>query len=263
MAKEQNPAPAYISNPFVLAHQASVRLWAKNRGWAILLIVLGILNSISSTDNSGLQNSGSAHTSQASQDISVALVVFTASFVLLFVIVALVFVTYVAGILSHVTLESEKGKKVTFSEAYRATKDRFWRLFGALLLAAVKIFGWTLLFIVPGIIAAVRYSLLSYVIIDEKAEETSVKAAHDRVKLITKGRLWEVFGMSCTGIIPFIGTLYSTAGSAGLYKQLKEYTEQDLEKPKIHWLNYFVPIMCVLLIAAAAVAFIAWTALRS
>lgn len=262
--QQKTPAkPTYISNPFVLAHRASKRLFANNKWWAVVLLVLGVLNTFSSADSTTpSSNPGpAAVTGSSNPEVSLTLVVFLISLAALFMIVVLVFATYVTGILSYVTLQSEQGKKAALGEAFSATRQRFWRLLGALALAFVKIIGWTLLFVIPGIVAALRYSLLGYAVMDSPAEETSVKKSHERIKHLTKGRLWEVFGISFTGIIPFIGTLYSSAGGAGLYAQLKTYTDKNLEKPKIHWLNYLGLILFTTVLALAIlVAAVAFTA---
>ncbi len=241
----------YISNPFVLAYRASQKLFNTNRGWAIFLIITGIFSTLSQgSDLSGRQPAQSAGTS--TPPVSIELVVFVASFVALFVIIVFVLSIYLSGILSYVTLQSEKSKKVGVREAIDATSKRFWRLCGSLALALVKILGWSLLFIIPGIIAALRYSLLSYVIMDEPAEK-SVKESHERIKTLTKGRLLEVFGMGFTSIVPFVGALFNTAGNAALYRQLQISTDKNIEKPKIHWLNYFLLLILLLITIVAGV----------
>lgn len=243
MSKTQ---PTYISNPFKLANEAAKRLYSTNRVWAIVLIVLGILNTLSSADAARPSANQEPAATAANPEISFASIVLIISLITLFMLIVIIIATYMTGILSHITLQSERGKKASLSEAIQATQDRFWRLFGSLVLAAAKIFGWTLLFVIPGIVAALRYSLLGYVIMDQTAEKHGIKDSHERVKKITSGRLLEVLGVSFTGIVPFIGTLYSTAGNAGLYVQLKTYTDKKLEKPAIHWLNYLITVLGVL-----------------
>lgn len=256
MENSKTPVLEYISNPLKLASRSAKNLFNANKRWAILLIVLGIFSTFSSSDGTNTQNQALGTSSSA--EISVAFVVFIVSFALLFALAVAVVSVYVGGMLSFVALESEKGNKVTFRQAFDATSKRFWLLLGATLLAGLKILGWLLLFIVPGIIAMLRYSLLSYVIMDGPAEENTVKASHDRVKQLTVGRLWEVLGVSITGFIPFIGTLFSTAGYAGLYTQLKVYTDSKNEKPKIHWLNYWLPVVIILLSIILSLAVFAW-----
>lgn len=255
MKPEAKKTNDYESNPFRLAIDATRRLFNTNRGWAIFLFVLGLLGLLSSKDSPTNQ----AHTTQDSMTAAttgsgntLALIVFIVSIVAIAFIGIMVIGAYVQGILSYVALQSEKGKKVSVSEAYGAVSLRFWRLFGAQLLAFVKILGWSLLLIVPGIITGFRYALLGYVIMDEPSENRSVKESHERVKSITKSRLWEVAGLSMTAIVPALGSLFDTAGKAAQYNQLKYYHDKKLEKPAVHWLNY----MLVLLFAALIVAIV-------
>jgi hypothetical protein len=153
--------------------------------------------------------------------------------------------------LTHVALKSEEGKSVTLSEACNAVNQKFWHLVSAQLLAAAKILGWTTLFVIPGVIAALRYSLLSYVVMDDSFKEEGAKAAHDRVKAVSKGRLWEVAGVSMTAIVPVAGNLFDIAGKAAQYKQLKQYQDGEKAMPKIHWLNYLFPLLLALALLTA------------
>ncbi len=240
----------YISNPFILAYQAAKRLLNTNRVWAVLLLITGLFSTLSRGSNySGPQTT---ETTSASIAMSIELVVFIASFVALFVICLLVTTMYISGMLSYVALQSEKGNHAGLREAFMATHQRFWRLFGSYALAGAKIIGWSLLLVVPGIIAALRYSLLSYVVMDEPAEK-SVKASHERVRQLTKGRLLEVFGVGITSIIPVVGALFNTAGNAALYRQLQVYTDGNKQKPKIHWLNYALVILTIVTVITATI----------
>ncbi len=263
MKSEQKKTNEYESNPFTLAVNATKRLFDTNRGWAIFLLVLGVIGLFTGNNRSANQPQGSSapvNTGDISTQNMIATIVFIVSLVAIFAILVIVLAVYIQGIFSFVALQSEKGQKVTFSDALTAVNKRFWRLLGAQLLAGVKIFGWSLLFLIPGIIAAFRYALLSYVVMDESAEKHSVKESHDRVKAITKSRLWEVVGVSTTGIVPVFGGLFDTAGKAAQYNQLAKYHDKKLEKPAIHWLNYvmvvfLVFILLAIIVIAAAVAY--------
>lgn len=237
----------YISNPFKLAFGATSKFFDTNKWWAIAIVVFGLLGGFpgGGSSNSPTNDTPVAETIGSNPDVStaIAVVIFIAGLVIFFLLLVIVVGTYIQGMLSYVALQSEKGKAVKFKEAFSEVSARFWRLFGAHLLAVIKIVGWTMLLIVPGIIAALRYSLLSYVVMDEPKEEKSVKASHDRVKAITHKRLWEVLGVSFTGIIPIIGSLLSLAGGSALYRQLQVYTDKNIEKPKIHWLNYLALVL--------------------
>lgn len=245
MEKEEKTTKLeYISNPFKLAFEATKKFFDNNAGWGIVLVAIGLLGSVGNFNQSSsttpTQTSLESAAASGDTTVSIAMIVLILCGVMLAILFALVIGTFIQGMFSYVALQSLKDEKASFSEAYNETKKRFGRLVAAQIVAFFKIIGWTLLFIIPGIIASLRYSLLSYAIMDEPEDERSVKGSHDRVKEITKGRLWEVLGVNGTGIVPIIGGVFSTAGTGALYRQLQVYTDKNLEKPKIHWLNYLL-----------------------
>ena len=241
--------PSYISNPLKLAFEASKRFFSTNKGWAILLLILGFFSGASQFgrfEKPAPTTSSSASITQTDTTSLIAMIIFVGVFVLIFLSIMTVTAIFVQGILTHIALESEKGKKATLPEAFNATSKRFWRLLGAQLLAFAKITGWSLLFIIPGIIAALRYTLLAYIIMDEPAEQKGIKAAHDRAKAIVKSRLLEVLGISIVGGLPVVGGLFDLTGKAALYRQLAVYHDKNIQKPKMHWLNIVAPILALL-----------------
>ena len=257
--KPQQGAPEYNSNPFTLAFRSMVKLFSTNANWAIAAVVLAFLGAVgqgigdigralsepSSTNTLGSSRAGPAL--DATVIIAIAIVVFV--ILLVAVVVGTVFSVFVQGMFAHVALESEKGRTVSLNEAFTAVTKRFWRLFLARLLANLKIFGWTLLLIVPGIIASLRYKLLTYVIMSEPEGSGAVAESHTRVKAVTKGRLMEVFGVeTVAAIVPFIGSLLSICGGAALYRQLSHYTDNNIQKPAVHILNYLGFLLLILLI---------------
>lgn len=257
--KKESVKNVYISNPFVLAYRAAKKLWEVNRGWGIFFIILGILSLFQSNYNAPTNPSDTTVdpiTSSSGIDPLVALLIGLA--IVAFILFVTLASIYINALLNYVTLQSDKGQKVSLKQAMQAVRERFGVLVRANLLAFVKIIGWTLLFIIPGVIASLRYTLLSYLIMDEdeKVDGQTAKETHDRVKQITKGRLWEVFGVSFTSIVPVVGTLFNLSGNAALYHQLKLYTDKKLEKPSIHWLNYF-PLIVLLLTLITVVAIVA------
>lgn len=106
------------------------------------------------------------------------------------------------------------------------------------LLMSLFIFLWTLLFIIPGIIAIYRYSMAFYILSDNP--EIGAMAALDRSKEMMKGFKWKLFcmylsfigwallcvltaGIGLLWLIPYINT-----SIANFYENLKESTKPDL-----------------------------------
>ena len=275
----EDPAKVYNSNPFTLSFDALGRLFKTNVGWAIALIAVGFIGFLgnaassvidlvnlqqdttptsSTSFESSLSNTGVSTGSNTDVGVVLLIVGIVLVFVVIAVIIGAIISTFLTGMFTYVMNQSEQGKSVSVSEAFNAVLKRFWRLLWATLLAHLKIFGWTLLFIVPGIIAALRYSLLPYLIMNEPEEEKGVTDAHNKVKSVVKGRLWEVFGVGTVGsLIPIVGETIGIAGRSALYRQLQYSQDHKIERPKIHWLNYLGAILlAAITLLAIVVAFI-------
>lgn len=264
MTKEHTKV-AYNSNPFTLSFNALGSLFNANVAWPIVLISLEffswimqgfsmLIDAIASepTSTTPYEPVFTANPSSTDVGVIIAIATLVVGFVIIFSIIASVVGTYISGMYSYVSLHSLENKKVSFGEAFSAVTKRFWRLFFAQLLANLKIVGGLFLFIVPGIRAYLRYSILPYIIMSEKERESGIISTHDRTKELIRGRLMEPFGIATVAnLIPLVGTSLKFAGTAALYSQLAHYHDHKLDKPKIHWLNYiaFSILVFILLLA--------------
>lgn len=91
-------------------------------------------------------------------------------FVVLFVVVILaIFVMQLLAIaaLTKAVGQSASGELFSFGDCYRVARHRFWALFGTIFLAGIFISLGFLLLIVPGILLALAYCILSPIIILE------------------------------------------------------------------------------------------------
>jgi len=68
---------------------------------------------------------------------------------------------------------------------------RFWKSFGAYFLSTLFIVLWTMLFIVPGIIATFRYAMVYFIIADD--EDCGPLEAITRSKEMMEGNKWKFF----------------------------------------------------------------------
>ena len=87
--------------------------------------------------------------------------------------------------LSRGFLELARKKKTSFSVLFSGFRD-FKRAFCTFLLVALKTALWTLLFVVPGIIAAIRYSLSFFVLADNP--DIKAREAIEKSKQMMKGK---------------------------------------------------------------------------
>lgn len=268
------PSPGFESNPFLLAFNALGRLFNTNATWAIALVILGAVSAVISLpgDASSEKSSDEQVIRRVSETLSqydtMTLLGMALGVALVLGIIATISYAiqiFVGGLFAYVALESEKGRSVSFNEAFDAVKKRFKRLFLAQGFAGIKIFLWTLLFIIPGIIASLRYALLPYIIMDESEKETKITASHDRVKSIVKGRLFEIFGLGvAAGIIPIMNSVLQVSGGAAQYRQLASSYDNKTARPPIHWVNYLLlallVILCVAFIALMVVLVVVFAA---
>jgi len=265
MTKEHTKV-TYNSNPFTLSFNALGSLFNVNLAWPLVLIGLEVFSWImqgfsmiidaatknGSTTTTPYEPVFTANPNPTDAGVIIAIATLVVGFVVFFSIIASIVGTYFMGMYSYVSLQSLENKKVSFSEAFSAVTKRFWRLFFAQLLATLKIIGGLFLFIIPGIRAYLRYSILPYVIMSEPEGKSGIISTHNRTKELIRGRLMEPFGISTVAsLIPLVGTSLGIVGNAALYAQLAHYHDHKLEKPKVHWLNYiaFSVLVFILLIA--------------
>lgn len=249
---KEDTAKIYDSNPFTLTFNALGRFFNTNVNWAIVVIALAVISFVGQAISDLVRFISEGSLSDAPPDFSqfssgpapdpavvVAVVIVVFCLAVTAIVVTSIIGAFINGMFSYVALNSEAGKTIGFSEAFNATIKRFWRLLLSQLLANLKIFGWTLLFIIPGIVAGYRFQLLPYLIMSESENEKGIGDSHNKTKALVKGRLWELFGISfVAGIVPFVGSLLGLSGKASFYKQLQATAHAPEKRPKIHWLNF-------------------------
>lgn len=86
----------------------------------------------------------------------------------------------------------------------------FGKALGLRLLVMLKTLLWTLLFIIPGIIAAYRYSMAPYLMAEHP--ELTVTEAIEQSKTLMKGNKWRLFCLQ----LSFIGWILLAALTAGI-----------------------------------------------
>ena len=136
-----------------------------------------------------------------SESILALIIVFAASFV-----TSIFSVSYVAYLLEFVRTGTS-----TFNTIIDCVKKNWLRILLVSILVGVFTFLWSLLFIIPGIIAALSYSMATYLIVDTDLDAND---AIKESKRMMKGYKWDyfVFGLSFIGWIMLVpltfGILY-------------------------------------------------------
>lgn len=269
----------YENNPFYIGLHG-IQLIFKNAQQvgiyaAILAGVMILLNTVSTAVDTINSINEPVEPEPISQSIEsapldrgevLAIIGAVSGIVLLISVVILAICLLLYGVLEYTAAQLALGKKVTLQEAFLAVLRKYPGYLWLYILMIVKLFLWTLLLIIPGIIMSVRYSLASTVYF---AEDKKGNAAIKRSLALTKGAWFTTFaGYNLWNIITFgqVSVLTTPAASTILYRQLRDVTDRGVAKPKAHWLSwltFFIPIVLVLLLITFIVfmALLVWIAL--
>jgi hypothetical protein len=113
---------------------------------------------------------------------------------------------WLTGALVHVVVDARDGTlDTTVGEAFARAKPFIGTLLLASLLAALGIIGGLILLVVPGIILAVRWSLVAPAVV---LEQRAVKASLGRSNELVKGTSWTIFALVL--IVGIIGGIASS-----------------------------------------------------
>lgn len=264
--------PAYENNPFFVAVNGLELLFKKAQSIGIVFAVIMALSAFSSlptafmpVDDTPMSDEQIAQEDRAFADglaavpAEIWLLIGAVVVTLLLVIIAIG--VAISGIADYTAARLSQGKEVGLSEALRAVFANFWGYLWLQIVIFVKVFLWTLLLIVPGIIMAVRYSLAGTVYFDKKLKGNAAVKESAR---LTKGAWLTTFASQSLFNIITLGLieLLLASGTQGiLYRQYHGYDVAKLTKPKAHilsWLTLIVPLLIavtlvLILITLAAV----------
>lgn len=252
----------YVSNPFSSCFRGLDKLFKHNKKIAIVLLVISaVLGGLQflggSSEETATAPPAESGAGAGLDGVQIALIVALGVLIL----AAMFFVSvFIGGVISFITLKTSRGETTSFKEAARATFAKFWTLAGVTVLSILKILGGSLLLIVPGVRAGLRYQMALLPVFDDNLK---AGAAMRRIKFLTKNHLMEVFGIgTVSSLIPVFGPLLQIGGEAVLYPQLKDLKDNNRPKPPTHWLNYLGFILLALItiliviIVLAAISFV-------
>ena len=277
MAKTTDPKPAYQNNPFFVATDGLDLLFKKALSVAILLIVVSLLSVFGQLPQtiSDIQKTGdSSHRQELDYKYTAEYMDFKRTVtnldstewiaiggvIAVILLVIIVVSTMLSGITDYTAARLARGKTTTISEAFRAVFARFFSYLWLQILIGIKIFLWSLLLVVPGIIMAIRYSLSGPAFFDKGfGAQTATKhsAAITKGAWLTTFASHNLFGIITLG---FIQPLLQPGTSAVLYGQLDSYKEKDLQKPSAHalsWLTLLIAIVLSILLIVGGILILA------
>lgn len=254
--------PVYQNNPFTIATDGLNLLFKLAQPIGVLAIVLSVLNMFSgyssNFDADYSRNGASDPLTEINHQFSsipveawIIIGIVGGILLLSFIVIS----TFVSGMIDYTAAQLANNKKVTSGEAFAAVAKRFFGYLWLRIWVAIRIFLWSLLLIVPGIIMAVRYSLAGSAFF---RHNLSANAAIEHSSSITKGAWLTTFAsFGLFNIITFglIELLLKPGTSGLLLRQYDAYNDVKMQKPPAHglsWMTLAISIGLVIL----AVSFI-------
>lgn len=248
--------PKYENNPFYVGLNGISLFFNNAQTVAFLLVGYSILSTFSNTSRNDTDSSSKIPSWPLEQWLFVG-------GVLLVILVALIFITaMISGMSAYASAQVLKSKKVGIRESFNAVLEKFFSFIWLQIIIAVKVFLWTLLLIIPGIIMFYRYSLANIAFFDQGLKGND--AIKESLKLTKGALLTTAASQILFNIITFgmLSELVSAGARTILYRQFR--ASGDEEKPDAHslsWLTVLLPL--ALLIAAISFIGVGIVALRA
>lgn len=233
---KKSPAVPYENNPFTIAVSGMTLLFNLARGVAILLLVISIFSYYSGgwgpdkPANEIQQDISNTVSSWTTTEWSLAV-----GSILIIGLAVLMIAALFGGVSAYTSAQIARGKQVKLTEAFRVSFENLWSFLWLNILIFVKIFLWTLLFIIPGIIMSIRYTLAGTAFFDDTKHLRGNAAIKESLRL-TKGAWVTTFSANLLFnfiTLSIISDIVTTSVNAQLYKQFDGHDK----KPSSHWLS--------------------------
>jgi len=257
--KTPSKSPNYENNPFFVAVNGLELLFKKAQAIGIIFAIIMALSAFGSLPTAFMPTDDAPINEQITQEdkaftdniaavpVEVWLLIGAVAVTVLLVIIVIGFA--ISGVADYTAARLSRGKEVGFSEALRAVFAGFWGYLWLHIVVGVKVFLWSLLLVVPGIIMAVRYSLAGTVYFDTKLKGNAAVKESAR---LTKGVWLTTFASQSllnAVTLGLIELLLVPGTRAVLYGQFRDYDEANLVKPKAHVVSWLTLVGMLLIVA--------------
>ena len=151
------------------------------------------------------------------QEEELALVI---SVIIVTILAFIIFLFIAAGMVIQMVADAHEGKELDLGRSFRVASSKIFNLIGAAILVGFLTLIGLFLFIIPGILFYVWFSLSAQAVI---LEDKSAKDSLSRSKELVKGNWWKTFGVIFViGIFLFILNLIANFIGGFLYDQIRE-----------------------------------------
>ena len=269
---------SYENNPFMVTINGIRMLYTRAQSIVIMLVVMIVLSTMgqiggsiiqlvldasssSTGETSSYEYSAASSTTDSATShqittntlsnmstgdwIAIAII---GSIVIVISLIGWVISQYIAAMVDYASASSARGQQVTFGQTFRGAGERFFPYLWLRILVGLKTFLWSLLFIIPGIIMAVRYSLAGVSFFDKKLSANA--AIKDSLALtknawITTYASTTLFNLVTLGIVRLLG---DAGARTRLYQQYDDLAKRGEQKPAAHALSWATLILQLLFI---------------
>ena len=261
---QQSAASAeYENNPFFVGLNGFKKMFAYAKSLAIIFLVMSIAGFIGNLaqEKPGQDEASETAATPVIDSITIEQILFIAGIASVFILGIVLISVFINGLSSYASYAVATQRKITFQEAVKAVAKRYPAYLLMQLIIFVKVLLWTLLFIVPGIIMSIRYSLAGTSFF---AKDLSANESIKHSLTLAKGGWMTTFASYVTINLPTFGIIAGVTqpGAQGiLYRQFNSHQESNTPKPGAHILSVVVTVITGLLIALVIMAMIAFLAL--
>jgi uncharacterized membrane protein len=148
----------YINNPFFIAAEGIKTFFTKAQSIAIFLIILSVLGVVSNFTGNGNPQEPTPNELQTFPALNLETILFIVGLSVVAIAAILTIGTLINGVTAYGSARVSQGKEATLKQGLKATFDQFWSFLWLQVLTVLKVLAWSLLFIIPGVIMAIRYS---------------------------------------------------------------------------------------------------------
>lgn len=253
MAEPKTLPKNYENNPFFVASNGFTLLFDKAKRVGLFLLGLSIIQFIASSSG---RSSGKNEATAISVHFAPVDWLFLGVVAFIFLLAFAMIAALLGGVASYTSARLSQGKSVGLKEAFHVAFDNLWGYLWLQIIIFVKIFLWSLIFIIPGIIMAVRYSLAGVAYFDENKNLRGNAAIKESLRL-TKGAWLTTFASQALFNLLTLGSIshvVSTSANAVLYRQFDKLGDK---KPDAHWLSWLtllLPFVFIFFILSLIVA---------
>lgn len=247
----------YENNPFFVAANGLSILFNLASGVAVMFVVLAVVDFFGSNFYTIDANRWDEWTALSSRWTTNDWFLAVVSGVIIGLAVVMIYALF-SGVAAYTSYHISQNQRVSLSSAFHVAFENLWSFLWLQVIVTVKVLLWSLLFVIPGVIMAIRYSLASVAFFDERKDLKGNKAIKESLQL-TKGAWLTTFASTTllsilTFPLQLLSFIVPIGANAVLYRQFDKIGNKP--KPEAHWLSWLTLILPVALVIFIIIVFI-------